>query len=343
MEYRLEDLAREIGGRVRGDGSVVVRAAASLAEAGPGDLSFLHNPKYAPQLASTKASALVLPEGQASPLPSIVVKNPDRAFGRAAELLAGVPPPPPPGIHPSAVVAAGARVAPDASVGPLCVVEEGATIGPRAVLRARVFVGRDASVGPDCILHPGVVLRERCTLGARVILQPGAVVGGDGFGYATEQGVHHKIPQVGIVVLEDDVEIGANSTIDRARFGRTVIGKGTKIDNLVQVAHNVSTGRGCLLVSQSGVAGSSKLGNYVVLAGQAGVVGHLELGDGAVLTAQSGLTKDAPPGAVLSGSPAGDRKTHLKELAALAKLPELLSELRRLREELDALTKKTQG
>ncbi len=343
MEFSLEELARNVGGRVAGDGAVRIRGVNGLTDAGPGDITFLHNPKYAALLAVTKASAVVLAEGMTSALPAIVAKNADRAFGRIAELLVGAPPRPAPGVHPTAFVDPAARVAKDAAVGPLCVVEAGAVIGERCLLHAQVFVGRDATLGPDCHLHPQTVVRERCELGARVTLQPGAVIGGDGFGYATEQGVHHKIPQVGIVVLEDDVEIGANSTVDRARFGRTVIGRGTKIDNLVQIAHNVVTGRGCLLVSQSGVAGSTKLGNYVVLAGQAGVIGHLELGDGVIITAQTGLTKDVPAGGVMSGSPASDRKTHLKELAALAKLPEVLPELRRLRAELEAVQKKTQG
>jgi UDP-3-O-[3-hydroxymyristoyl] glucosamine N-acyltransferase len=343
MEITLEELARKLGGRVAGDGGVRLRGVAGLDEAGAGDLSFLANAKYMALLSTTKASAVVVKEGVACPLPALVVANPDLAFGRAAELFVGTPPPPPPGVHPTALVAPGARLGAGAAVGPLCIVEEGAVIGERTVLAAQVYVGRDAKIGPDCLLHPQTVVRERCELGARVILQPGAVIGGDGFGYATDRGVHHKIPQVGIVVLEDDVEIGSNSTIDRARFGRTVVGRGTKIDNLVMIAHNVSTGRGCLLVSQCGVAGSTRLGDYVVLAGQAGVIGHLELGDGAVITAQTGLTKDVPPGAVMSGSPASDRKTHLKELAALARIPEALPELRRLREELDALKKKIQG
>jgi UDP-3-O-[3-hydroxymyristoyl] glucosamine N-acyltransferase len=200
-------------------------------------------------------------------------------------------------------------------------------------------VGRETSIGPDALIYPQVVIRERCQVGARVTLHSGTVVGADGFGYATDKGVHHKIPQVGIVIIEDDVELGANVTVDRARFGRTVIGKGTKIDNLVQIGHNVVLGRGCLLVSQAGIAGSTKVGNYVVMAGQAGLIGHLEVGDGAIITAQSGVTKDVPPGAVMSGSPSSDRRTHLKELAALSKLPEALLELRRLRQEIGELRK----
>ena len=185
-----------------------------------------------------------------------------------------------------------------------------------------------------------MVLREKTQVGARVILHSGTVVGSDGFGYATDKGVHHKIPQVGIVVIEDDVELGANVTIDRARFGRTVIGRGTKIDNLVQIAHNVVLGQGCLLVSQAGVAGSTRVGNYVVMAGQSGLIGHLEVGDRAIITAQTGVTKDVPPGGVMSGSPASDRRTHLKELAALSKLPEALQEIRKLRQEIEELKKK---
>ena len=254
-----------------------------------------------------------------------------------AQHLSGPPVRPPAGVHPSAVVAPDAVLGTGVSVGAHTVVEAGARIGDRTVLHPQVYVGSGAVIGPDALLYPQVVVRERCRVGARAILHSGAVIGSDGFGYATDQGVHHKIPQVGIVVLEEDVELGANVTVDRARFGQTVVGKGTKIDNLVQIGHNVTLGRGCLLVSQSGIAGSTRVGNHVVLAGQAGLIGHLDIADGAVITAQSGVTKDVPPGGMMSGSPASDRRTHLKELAALSKLPEALLEIRRLRKELEDL------
>lgn len=343
MDVTLDDLARLVGGRVAGDGRTVIRAVNGIKEAVAGEITFLANSKYAPLLATTRASAVIVADGTSAPIPSLAVRNPDLAFAKVAEHLNGAAWRPPAGVHPSAVVAPGVSIGRNVSIGACTVVEDGASIGDNAVLYPQVYVGRETRIGPDSILYPQVVVREKCQIGARVILHGGTVIGSDGFGYATDQGVHHKIPQVGIVVVEDDVELGANVTVDRARFGRTVIGQGTKIDNLVQIGHNVVLGRGCLLVSQSGVAGSTRLGNYVVLAGQAGLIGHLDVGDGAIITAQSGLTKDVPPGGIMAGSPASDRRTHLKELAALSKLPEALQEIRRLRQELEELRKKTKS
>jgi UDP-3-O-[3-hydroxymyristoyl] glucosamine N-acyltransferase len=343
MDVTLDDLARLVGGTVKGDGKTVIRAVNGIKEAGPGDITFLANSKYAPLLASTRASAVILSEGTPSPLPALTVGNPDLAFAKVAEHLSGGAFRPPVGVHPTAVVAKSAKVGRNVSIGPGTVVDDLASIGDNSILYAQVYVGRETAIGPDALIYPQVVVREKCTIGARVILHSGTVVGSDGFGYATDQGVHHKIPQVGVVVIEDDVELGANVTVDRARFGRTVIGKGSKIDNLVQIGHNVVLGQGCLLVSQAGIAGSTRLGNYVVMAGQAGLIGHLDIGDGAIITAQSGLTKDVPSKAVMSGSPASDRRTHLKELAALSKLPEALQEIRKLRQELEALRKKTKA
>jgi UDP-3-O-[3-hydroxymyristoyl] glucosamine N-acyltransferase len=339
----LDELARLVGGKVTGDGKTVIRAVNGIKEAGPGDITFLANVKYAPLLASTKASAVIVGDGIAAPIPALAVGNPDLAFGRVAAHLNGSEKRPAPGIHPSAVVSKSATIGKNVTIGAGTVVEDGASIGDNGVLHPQVYVGRDATIGPDVLIYPQVVVRERCQIGARVILHSGTVVGSDGFGYATDKGVHHKIPQVGIVVVEDDVELGANVAVDRARFGRTVIGKGTKIDNLVQIGHNVVLGQGCLLVSQAGIAGSTRLGNYVVMAGQSGLIGHLDIGDGAIITAQSGLTKDVPAGGVMSGSPASERRTHLKELAALSKLPEALLELKKLRQEVEELRKKTKA
>jgi UDP-3-O-[3-hydroxymyristoyl] glucosamine N-acyltransferase len=340
MDVTLDDLARLVGGTVTGDGKTRIRAVNGIKEAGPGEITFLANTRYAPLLAATKASAVIVAEGTSAPIPALSVKNPDLAFAKIAEHLNGSPVRPAPGVHPSAVVAKGVTLGKNVSIGACTVIEEGASIGDNGVLHAQVFVGRETTIGPDALIYPQVVIREKCTIGARVILHSGTVIGSDGFGYATDKGVHHKIPQVGIVVLEDDVELGANVTVDRARFGRTVIGQGTKIDNLVMIGHNVVLGRGCLLVSQAGIAGSTRLGDHVVMAGQSGLIGHLDIADGAIITAQSGVTKDVPPGGVMSGSPATDRRTHLKELAALSKLPEALQEIRRLRAELEELRKK---
>jgi UDP-3-O-[3-hydroxymyristoyl] glucosamine N-acyltransferase len=341
MDVTLDELGRLVGGKVTGDGKTVIRAVNGLREAGPGDITFLANTKYAPLLSATKASAVIVSDGTPAPIPTLSVRNPDLAFGLVAQHLYGGARRPPAGVHPTAVVAPSAVLGKNVTVGAGTVVEEGASVGDNAVLYPQVYVGAEASIGPDALLYPQVVVRERCRVGARVILHSGTVVGSDGFGYATDKGVHHKIPQVGIVVIEDDVELGANVAIDRARFGRTVIGRGTKIDNLVQIGHNVVLGQGCLLVSQSGIAGSTRVGNYVMMAGQTGVVGHLEIGDQAIITAQSGITKDVPPKAIVSGSPAGDRRTHLKELAALSKLPDALQEIRKLRQEIEELRRKS--
>src|SRR5262245_41126083 len=341
MDVTLDELARLVGGKVTGDGRTVIRAVNGIKEAGPGDITFLANSKYAPLLAATKASAVIVADGTPAPIPALSVRNPDLAFSKVAEHLNGGAPRPPAGIHPTAVVSPQARLGNNVSIGAGTVVEDGASIGDNSVLYAQVYVGAEAVIGPDALIYPQVVVRDRCRIGARVILHSGTVIGSDGFGYATDKGVHHKIPQVGIVVIEDDVELGANVTVDRARFGRTVIGRGTKIDNLVQIGHNVVLGQGCLLVSQVGIAGSTRVGNYVMMAGQAGVIGHLEIGDQAIITAQTGVTKDVPPKGIRSGSPALDRRTHLKELAALSKLPEALQEIRKLRQEIEELKKKT--
>src|SRR5262245_53036301 len=343
MDVTLDELARLVGGKVTGDGKTVIRAVNGIREAGPGDITFLANTKYAPLLGSTRASAVIVADGTAAPIPTLAVRNPDLAFGLVAQHLYGGARRPPAGVHPSAVVGKSAVIGKNVSIGAGTVVEDGASIGDNTVLFPQVYVGSDTTIGPDCLVYPQVVVRENCRIGARVILHSGTVIGSDGFGYATDKGVHHKIPQVGIVVLEDDVELGANVTIDRARFGRTVIGKGTKIDNLVQIGHNVVLGQGCLLVSQAGIAGSTRVGNYVMMAGQAGVVGHLDIGDRAIITAQTGVTKDVPAGGIRSGSPSQDRRTHLKELAALSKLPEALQEIRKLRQEIEELRKKTKA
>ncbi|HXX95121.1 MAG TPA: UDP-3-O-(3-hydroxymyristoyl)glucosamine N-acyltransferase [Planctomycetota bacterium] len=339
-ELTLGELATLVGGTLTGDGATRIRAVNGIQEAGPGEITFLANPKYAHLLGSTRASAVIVARGVVTTIPAISVANPDLAFGIVAARLNGSLGRPAAGTHPTAVVAPDSAVGPGVSIGAHAVVESGASIGAGTVLYPQTYVGRNARIGPECLLYPQSVVLERCELGARVTLHSGAVIGSDGFGYATEKGVHHKIPQVGIVVLGDDVEIGANVTIDRARFGQTAIGRGTKIDNLVQIGHNVVTGEGCLMVAQSGISGSTRLGRHVVLAGQAGLIGHLELGDGAIITAQSGVTKDVPSGGVMSGSPASERTTHLKELASLGKLPEALQEIRRLRKEIEELRKK---
>lgn len=295
--------------QARGATTEMVRGIASLSTAGPGELSFLGNPKYRGEVAATRASVVLLPpDYDGAPQPNqlfLLVENPSVALARLCSRIEQLLwPKPVPGIHPSAQVAPGAQVAASATVGPLCIVEDGAVVGERTHLQAQVFVGRGAKIGDDCWLMPGVILAAECVLRNRVRLQPGVVVGSDGFGYEFVGGRHEKIPQVGMVLIEDDVEIGANSTLDRARFSRTVVGEGTKIDNLVQVAHNVIIGRHVILCAQAGISGSTTIGDFAVLGGQAGIGGHVTIGKAAKVGGGAGVANNVKPGAFVNGTPA---------------------------------------
>ena len=348
-EPTLEQLSTRIGAELRGDGAQPISGVAPLESAGPGQLAFYANPRYKRALLGTRAAAVIISEDDSGLVPShaarLVVAQPYLAFAKASALfhkeLAVKP-----GVHERALVAESAMVDRSASIGAGAVVGEDAFIGAETVLHPGAIVLSGARVGRSCVLWPGAVVRERCILGDRVILQPNAVIGSDGFGFAFDlQGdgegpLHRKVPQAGIVRVEDDVEIGACSCVDRATLGETVIGRGAKIDNLVQVAHNVKVGALSLLVAQCGVSGSTELGQGVVLAGQVGVVGHLKLGDGVRVGAQSGVSRDLPEGETVSGSPAIPHRDWLRMVAALPKLPELLRELRKLAARVEALEKK---
>lgn len=312
----------------RGATTETVRGIASLADAGPGDLSFLGNAKYKTEVAGTRASVVILPADFVGEPPAgqlfLLVDNPSVSLARiCARIERALWPKPAPGIHPTASVAPGATVSASATVGPLCVVEAGATIGERVHLQAQVFVGRSATVGDDSWLMPHVVVAAECRIGRRVLLQPGVIIGGDGFGYEFVKGRHEKVPQVGIVVVEDDVEIGANTTVDRARFSRTLIGEGTKIDNLVQIGHNVLIGRHCMICGQVGISGSAKLEDYVVLGGQAGVAGHITVGKGVKAGGKSGLNTDLAPGSFVNGNPAIPYLLERRIAVLHQRLPEL--------------------
>jgi UDP-3-O-[3-hydroxymyristoyl] glucosamine N-acyltransferase len=323
----------------RGATKEPMRGIAALADAGAGDLSFLGNPKYKGEVASTRASIVLLPpdfagEPQSNQL-FLIVDNPSVALARiCARIEQSLWPKPAPGIHPSAVVDRDAHVAASATIGPLCVVEAGAVIGERTHLQAQVFVGRRARIGDDGWLMPGAIVAAECELGRRVRLQPGVVIGSDGFGYEFVKGRHEKVPQVGHVVIGDDVEIGANTTIDRARFSRTVIGEGTKIDNLVQIAHNVIIGRHCLLCSQVGISGSTMLEDYVVLGGQAGVAGHLRIAKGAKAGGQAGITANVPAGGFVNGTPAIPYLLERKIAVLQQRLPDLFKRVDTLERQL---------
>jgi UDP-3-O-[3-hydroxymyristoyl] glucosamine N-acyltransferase len=338
---RLKDIAERLECRLEGDGEIDIQGVAGIEQARPGDLTFFVNPKYAAQLRQTRASAVILGErAEAAPCAMLRAANPYFAFARAVELFAPRPAQAQ-GIHRMAVVAASASVAADASIGPFVSIGEGARIGARTLVYPRVTIGDGAIVGDDCVLHAGVSVRERVTLGHRVVVQDGAVIGSDGFGFAQRaDGTHHKIPQIGGVVIEDDVEIGANTAIDRPAVGETRIGAGTKIDNLVQIAHGVKIGRDTLLAAQVGIAGSTVLEDRVTLAGQVGVAGHLTLGEGVIATAQTGIPNSVDAGAFISGYPAIANRDWLKSSAVFRKLPELRKSLSDLERRLAALEEK---
>jgi UDP-3-O-[3-hydroxymyristoyl] glucosamine N-acyltransferase len=321
---KLRELAERLECRLDGDGAIDVSRVTGIEDAGPSDITFFANNKYAAALRSTQAAAVILGEqADAAPCAMLRTTNPYLAFAKAVEIFAQ-PWRPYPGIHPLASVAEGAEIAPDASVAAFVVIGEGARIGARTILQPHVTIGRAARVGDDCLIHAAVSIRERVVVGDRVVIQDGAVIGSDGYGFARDtDGSHYKIPQLGGVVIEDDVEIGANSTIDRPAVGETRIGAGSKIDNLVQIAHGVSVGKRALLAAQVGIAGSTTIEDAVTLAGQVGVAGHLTIGKGTIATAQTGIPSSVEPGAFISGYPAIENREWLKASAIFRKLPEL--------------------
>ncbi len=340
----LQQLAERIGARLEGDGTLDVARVAGLDTAGPGDVTFLANERYAPEVATTKASAVILgAAGHLAPCAVLRVDNPYLAFARAAAALA----PPsvlPIAVHPSAVIGEGVVLGPGVGIGPLAVLGRGARIGARTAIESHAVIGADAVVGADCVIHAHVSIRERCQLGDRVVIQNGAVIGADGFGFAHHpDGTHEKIPQTAPVVIEDDVEIGANTTIDRPAVGETRIKAGTKIDNLVQIAHGVVIGRRVLLASQVGISGSTTVGDGVVLAGQVGVAGHITIGDRVIATGQTGITNSVEAGRVISGLPAIDNREWRKAAVLVGRLPEYRRQLLDLARRLAALERAAAG
>jgi UDP-3-O-[3-hydroxymyristoyl] glucosamine N-acyltransferase len=330
VELSLAELAGRLGAELVGDGAVKVRGVRPLNEAGPSDLSFLHNTKYAAEARRSKAGAILVSNPELAPSHNLLVMpQPYLGLAHALEILCPEPEPEP-GVHPSAAVdpeaalGEGVSVGAQAAIGPRCVVGAGTIIG------AGVVLGPDVTIGEGCRIHPRVVVQRGCRIGNRCVLQPGVIIGGDGFGFATVDGVHHKVPQVGIVVVEDDVEIGSNTCIDRATLGETRIGRGTKIDNLVQVAHNVQVGEGSLLVAQVGISGSTSLGHHVIMAGQSGAAGHLKIGDRVIIGAKSAVIKDVDAGQFVTGFPAQPHRDWLKMNVRLRQLEKLEKRLSRL-------------
>lgn len=327
----LSKLAAELGRALEGDGDVAIRGVAALDCAGPGDLSWVRSPRWAPQLAASRAAAVIAPPGlDTAGRPVIRSPNPGLDFARAVRRLVPAARPPA-GVHPAAFVSPRARVDATASVSAGCVVEEGARVGPRSVLHPNATLYAGVVVGADCEIHGGCVLREGTRIGDRVILQPGVVLGGAGFGYvADEEGALEAVPQIGSVVVGDDVEIGSNTTVDRGTLGDTRIGRGVKIDNLVQIAHNCRIGDGVAIAAQTGISGSTEIARGAVLMGQAGVRDHVRIGEGAYVGPQTMVTGDLPAGARVLGSPHDELGRTRRAWMAVRQLPEVLRRLRAL-------------
>jgi UDP-3-O-[3-hydroxymyristoyl] glucosamine N-acyltransferase len=328
---KLDVLAAQLGCEVAGDGGIEISGVAGMEHAGPSEITFLANPRYAHKVKQTRAAAIIVSEPvRDAAIASVVSKNPYLDFARALALFYQ-PPRPKAGIHPTAVIAETAHVGEGASIGPYCVVGELATLGRNAVLHPHVVIYEGAAIGDDFLAHSHATVREHCRVGNRVVLGNSVVVGGDGFGFAKDaDGNHIKIVQSGLTVIEDDVEIQQLSSVDRATVGETRVGRGTKIDSLVQVGHACTVGERNIICSQTGLAGSTVLGDDVLLAGQVGVSGHLTIHDKAIVYAQSGIGGDVAPGAVVSGSPAFDAREWLRAITAFPKLPELLKRMRQL-------------
>lgn len=334
MAFTAADLAQKLQGEVQGDSAINLTGFAPADRAKPGDLTFAENAEYFQRAEASAASAiLVAGDFPSSKKVLIRVANARVAFAKVLPLFF----PEPiyaPAIHPTAVVAASAKIDPTAHIGPHCAVGEGAQIGARVVLRGGNHIGEFARLGDETHLFPNVTIYDRSQIGQRVRIHSGTVIGSDGFGYVFDQGIHRKVPQVGNVIIGDDVEIGANVTVDRGALGPTTIGKGTKIDNLVQIAHNVSIGEHSLVVAQVGIAGSTRLGNYVVLGGQVGIAGHLKIGNQVTIAAQSGVMHDLEDHAKVLGTPAIPDRMAKRQVLAVQQLPELIRRVRNLEKKL---------
>jgi UDP-3-O-[3-hydroxymyristoyl] glucosamine N-acyltransferase len=334
MSYSAAEIAKLIGGEVVGDSHAILKGFAPAERAQAGDLTFAENEDYFARAEQSAATAIIA-ERRFSSAKKILIRVPNARVAFAKALALFFPEPKfASGIHPTTVVAKSAQIDPTAHIGPHCAVGERVKLGENSVLQGGNFVGDDSKLGDDVNLFPSVTIYPRTEIGKRVRIHAGTVVGSDGFGYVLDGGVHRKVPQVGNVVIGDDVEIGANVTIDRGALGSTVIGKGTKIDNLVQIAHNVEIGEHCIVIAQAGISGSTKLGKYVILAGQVGLAGHLKIGDQVTVAAQSGVMHDIPDGEKWFGYPAQPDKEIKRQIIAQRKLPDLLKRVAELEKKL---------
>ena len=335
MTLTLQEIAKLCGGEIDGDPAGPIVGAASLSEAVPGEITFYADPRYLERLRKTRASAIFVPSdfSEKTAAAQIRVANPSNAFEKVVLRFAPKPIEFAPGVHPSAVVDPTAKLGRAVSIQPHAVIEPNVFVGDKTVIGAGSYVGHESVLGESCVIYPNVTIRERTRIGARVIIHSGAVIGADGFGFETVEGRYQKIPQIGIVQIDDDVEIGANTTVDRARFGRTWIQAGVKIDNLVQIAHNVILGKNSIIAAQTGISGSTRVGDNVKMAGQVGVIGHLTIENETIIAAQSGISKDLPGGAWF-GSPAVPLADAKRQIALIHRLGKLFDRLKAIEKKL---------
>ena len=342
MEKSLAEVAEYLEGELVGDPATGIVGVAAIEDAQTGELTFLANPKYAPFLRTTSASAVIVGRDtntEGIKIPLIRHANPYLAFARAVELFVDVKKVYPEAVHPTAVLAEDVNLEKGVHIGPYVVLDKGVRLKRNSTVLAGSFIGANSSVGEGSLVYPNVTIRENVEIGKKVIIHSGTVIGSDGFGYAKEKGIHRKVPQIGGVKIEDDVEIGANVTIDRAALGVTRIGRGSKIDNLVQIGHNVDIGKNCIIVGQVGISGSTRVGNDTILAGQVGLVGHIKIGNRVVIGAQSGVTKDVPDGTTIFGCPAREIHETKRIEAHLSRLDLYVQRLREVERTLKEMGK----
>lgn len=338
MQKTLNEIAKIIGGQVIGNGEILITGASGIKEAAEGEITFLANPKYSSLMDKTRAAAIVTSaEARETTKPVILTENPSLAFAKIISMFTPDDTGHPSIIDYTVVMGKNVSLGRDVAIGPHTVIEDNVTIGDNAIIYAGCYIGHHSKIGAKTLIYPHVSIRERVNIGCRVIIHSGTVIGSDGFGFVTIKGLHHKIPQVGTVEIGDDVEIGANVTIDRARFDKTVIGRGTKIDNLVQIGHNVVIGENSLIVAQAGVAGSTIVGNNVTLGGQSGLVGHITVGDNVIVTGQTGVAKSVPSDTMVSGYPARPFMTTQRVNASLQNLPRLFNLVKELKKKIEEL------
>jgi len=333
------EIAKMVNGIVEGDPTAEIKGVSSITNAQPGTITFLSQPRYAPYAENTAATAIVVGRDWKGKCKCSIVRvdNPDIAFTKIVSMFSPPPPPVSRSIHPAAIIGKDTKLGHNVSIGPYTIIEDCVEIGDNTIIYGGCYIGYKVKIGADCIIYPHVSIREYCKIGDRVIIHNGTVIGSDGFGYTKSGDRWIKIPQVGIVTIGNDVEIGANVTIDRARFGETIIGNGVKIDNLVQVAHNVIIGDNTAIAAQTGIAGSTELGRNVQCGGQSGISGHLKVGNGAIIGAQAGVTKNVPDGEFVSGYPALPHNKAKKIHAHIMQLPELKQRIEQIEAKLNVM------